>query len=153
MIKEGRHSFAGSNVSEDISKRDQDLNEFLQKNLEKPIDLKLKGVSINNSQVSTAFYSTKTEPSSPYNRIAIEEEEEIKPSVSPSFSDFQTIETLVYQSQLRVLNVLDENFEIDMVSLFNEFVSAKKKKIKENITKVLLLNLKKIVLKGNGRKR
>ena len=28
MIKEGRHSFAGSNVSEDISKRDQDLNEF-----------------------------------------------------------------------------------------------------------------------------
>ena len=30
MIKEGRHSFAGSAVSEDISKRDQDLNEFLQ---------------------------------------------------------------------------------------------------------------------------
>ena len=48
-INKGRHSFAGS---ESISKRDQDLNEFLQKNLEKPIDLKLKGVSSNNSQVS-----------------------------------------------------------------------------------------------------
>ena len=36
MIKEGRHSFAGSNVSEDISKRDQDLNEFLQFFFEKP---------------------------------------------------------------------------------------------------------------------
>ena len=33
-INEGRHSFVGS---EDISKRDQDLNEFLQKNFKKPI--------------------------------------------------------------------------------------------------------------------
>ena len=30
MIKEGRHSFAGSVVSKDISKRYKDLNEFLQ---------------------------------------------------------------------------------------------------------------------------
>ena len=59
-INEGRHSFVGS---EDISKRDQDLNEFLQKNFEKP-NLKLKGVLSNNSQVSTAFYSTKTKPPS-----------------------------------------------------------------------------------------
>ena len=36
MIKEGRHSFAGSAISEDISKRDQDLNEFLQIVFEKP---------------------------------------------------------------------------------------------------------------------
>ena len=79
----------------------------MQKNLEKPTDLKLKGVSSSNSQVSTAFYSTKLEPSSPYSRIAIEEEEEIKPPMSPSFSDFQTnVETLVFESQLRVLNVL-----------------------------------------------
>ena len=48
-INEGRHSFAGF---ESISRRDQDLNEFLQKSFEKPIDLKLKGVSSNNSQVS-----------------------------------------------------------------------------------------------------
>ena len=43
MIKEGRHSFAGSIVSKDISKRDQDLNEFVQIVFEKP-DLQLKGV-------------------------------------------------------------------------------------------------------------
>ena len=71
---------------------------FYKKSLEKPTDLKLKGVSSDNSQVSIAFYSTKPEPSSPYSITAIEEEEEIKPLVSPSFFDFQIIETPVYQS-------------------------------------------------------
>ena len=41
-INEGRHSFAGS---ENISKRDQDLNDFLQKSFEKPTGLRLKGVT------------------------------------------------------------------------------------------------------------
>ena len=63
-INEGRHSFAGF---ESISKRDQDLNEFLQMNFEKS-NLRLKGVSSGNSQVSTVFYSTKLETSSPYSR-------------------------------------------------------------------------------------
>ena len=121
-INEGRHSFAGSEI---VSKRDQDLNDFLQKNFEKP-NLRIKGVSGGNSQVSIAFYSTKPEPSSPYSRTAIEEEEGTK-SVSPSFSDFQNDETPVYQSQLRVLNALNESFEIDTVSLDNEFASAKNK--------------------------
>ena len=72
----------------------------------------------------------------------------------PSFSDFQTnVKAPSFESQLRVLNVLNENFEIDMIALYNEFISAKKKKIKGNITRVLLLNLKKIMLKGNGKKR
>ena len=125
----GIHSFAGF---ESISKRDQDLNDFLQKNLEKPADLKLKGVSSNKSQVSTAFYSTKPEPSSPYSRTTIEEEEEVKPPVSPSFSDFQTnVETPVFESQLKVLNVLDENFETDMVAFYNEFIFAKNKDKRE----------------------
>ena len=84
-INEGRHSFAGS---ESISKRDQDLNDFLQKNFEKPFDLNLKGVSSTNSQVSTAFYSTKVEPSSPYSKTANEEKEEETRFVSPSASDF-----------------------------------------------------------------
>ena len=44
-INEGRHSFVGF---ESISKSDQDFNEFLQKNFEKP-DLRLKGVSSGNS--------------------------------------------------------------------------------------------------------
>ena len=146
IINEGRHSFAGS---ESISKRDQDLNDFLQKNFEKP-GLKLKGVSSGNPQVNTAFYSTKAEPFSTYDRTTIEEEE--TRSVSPSAFDFQNVETPVFQSQLRVLNVLNKNFEIDMVALFNEFISAKIE-IKENTTKVLLLRLKKIVLKENGKKK
>ena len=81
---------------------------FLQKNLEKPTNLKLKGVSSNKSQVSTTFYSTKPESSSPYSGTAIEEEEEeVKPPVSPSFSDFQTnVEAPFFESQLRFLNVL-----------------------------------------------
>ena len=113
-------TFAGS---ESISKRYKDLNEFLQKNFEK-LALKLKGVSSDNSHVSTAFYSTKAKPSSAYGKTAIEEELETK-SMSPFASDFQNVETPVFQSQLRVLNVLNENFEIDMVSLFNEFIFAK----------------------------
>ena len=46
--------------------------------------------------------------------------------MSPSVSDFQTnVEASAFESQLRVLNVLNETFEIDMVSLYNEFISAK----------------------------
>ena len=45
--------------------------------------------------------------------------------MSPSVSDFPPIEIPDYQKQLRVLNVLDENFEINMVSLYNEFMLAK----------------------------
>ena len=122
-INKGRHSFAGS---ESISNKDQDLNDFLKKNFEKPTDLKLKGVSSDKSQVSTVFYSTKLETSSPYDKIATEEKDDTR-SVCPSDSDFPPIENPVYQNQLRVLNVLDENFEIDMVSLYNEFMLSKKK--------------------------
>ena len=92
-INEGRHSFVGF---ESISKRDQDLNEFLQKNFEKP-DLRLKGVSSGNSQVSTVFYSNKPETSSPYSRTANEEEEDTR-SVCPSISDFPPIETHDYRN-------------------------------------------------------
>ena len=48
-INEGRHSFAGS---ESISKRDQDLNDFLQKNFEKSTNLKLKGVQVINLKLA-----------------------------------------------------------------------------------------------------
>ena len=120
-INEGRHSFAGS---ESISKRDQDLNDFLQKNCEKPTDLKLKGVSSDKSQINFVFYYAKLEPSSPYDRTTNDEEEDTR-SVSPSIFDFPPIENPVYQNQLRVLNVLDESFEIDMVSLYNEFMLPK----------------------------
>ena len=120
-INEGRHSFVGS---ESISKRDQDLNDFLQKNFEKSTDLKLKSVSSDKSQISSVYYSTKPEASSQYSRAANEEEDDSK-SVCPSNSNFPPIENPAYQDQLRVLNVLNESFEIDMVSLYNEFMLTK----------------------------
>ena len=67
-INEGRHSFAGS---KSISKRDQEINDFLKKNLEKSSDLKLKGISSDKSQVSSVYYSTKPETSSPFTRTYI----------------------------------------------------------------------------------
>ena len=73
-------------------------------------------------QINSVYYSTKPEASSSYSRTANEEEEETK-SVSPSASEFQTVETPIFQSQLRVLN---ENFEIDMVSLLKEFMLDRK---------------------------
>ena len=144
-INEGRHSFAGS---ESISKRDQDLNDFLQKNFEKSTDLKLKGVSSDKSQISFVYSFTKPKAASLYSRTANEEEDDTK-SVCPSDSDFPPIENPNYRKQLRVLIVLDENFEIDMVSLYNEFMLSKIE-IKENISKIILLSLRKMVLKENG---
>ena len=121
MINKIRHSFAGSTVFENISKWDQDLNDFLQKNFEKP-DLKLKGATIDNSQVSTAYYSMKMKHPSKHGKHVIEDEEETE-SRSPTTPDFQASTTPDFQtplihSQLRVLN---KAFVIDMVALFDEF--------------------------------
>ena len=57
-INKGRHSFTGS---KSISKRDQDLNDFLQKNFEKSADLKLKGVLSDKSQISFVDYSWESQ--------------------------------------------------------------------------------------------
>ena len=48
-------------------------------------------------------------------------------SVCPSDSNFPPIENPVYQNQLRVLTILDESFEVDLVSLYDEFMPAKNK--------------------------
>ena len=118
-INEGRHSFVGF---ESISKRGQDLNEFLKKNLEKPAALKLKGVS--NDKVSSVYYCTKPEPSSPYSKPASEEEDDDK-SVCPSDSNFPPIDYFDYVKQLRVLTVLNENFKVDLTPLYDEFMLSK----------------------------
>ena len=118
-IYEGRHSFAGS---ESISKRDQDLNEFLKRNLEKHADLKLKGVS--NDKVSTVYYSTKPETSSPYSKPTSEEEDDDK-SVCPSERDFPPIDASGYIKQLRVLTVLNEDFKVDLTPCCNNIKSVK----------------------------
>ena len=82
----------------------------MKKNIEKPSDLKLKGVSSSNSQVSTPFYSTKVESSSPYGNVAVDDEED-SVFVTPSDFDSPSIENpLVYQNQLRVLTVLNDDF-------------------------------------------
>ena len=111
---------------ESISKRDQDLNEFFKKNFEKPADLKLKGIS--NDKVSTVYYSTKPEASSPYNKPASEEEDDGKsvcPSACPSDGDFPPIDDSDYIKQLRVLTILNENFEVDLIPLYDEFILSK----------------------------
>ena len=67
----------------------------MQKNFEKSTDLKLKGVSNDKSQVSSVYYSTKPEASSPRSRTASEEEDDSK-SVCPSDSNFLPIENSDY---------------------------------------------------------
>ena len=119
-INEGKHSFARS---ESISKSDQDLNEFLKRNLEKPADLKLKGVS--NDKVSSVYYSTKPKTSSPYSKPASEEEDDSK-SVYPYNSNFPPIDTSDLVKQLRVLTVLNEDFKVDLIPLYDEFMLSKK---------------------------
>ena len=89
-----------------------------------PTDLKLNGVSSDKSQISSVFYFAKLESSSPYDKTANEEEDDTR-SVCPSYSDFPPIENPIYQNQLRVLTILDENFEIDIVFLYNEFMLTK----------------------------
>ena len=114
--------------SDSISKRDQDLNDFLEKNFDKPVDLKLKGIS--NDKISSVYYSTKPETSFPYSKPASEEEDDSKfvcPSACPSDGDFPPIDASGYIKQLRVLTVLNEN-----------------------ISKIILLNLRKTVLRVNG---
>ena len=118
-INEERHSFTRS---ESISKKDQDLNEFLKRNLEKPADLKLKGAS--NDKVSTVYYSTKHETSSPYLKPASEEEDDSK-SVCPSDSDFPPTDNSDLVKQLRVLTVLNEDFKVDLIPLYDEFMLSK----------------------------
>ena len=106
---------------------------FLQKSLEKPTGLRLKGVSSSNFQVSTPFYSTKVESSSHHGNVAIDDEEDFV-SVTPSDSDFPPIENPpVYQNQLRVLTILNDDFEIGILCTMS--LCFQKTNLKENISK------------------
>ena len=94
----------------------------MKSNLEKHADLKLKGVP--NDKVSSVYYSTKPETSSSYSKPTSEEEDDGK-SVCPSDSDFPPIDNSNLVKQLRVLNVLNENFKVDMTPLYDEFMLSK----------------------------
>ena len=99
--------------SESISKSDQDLNEFLEKNFDKSADLKLKGIS--NDKVSDVYYSTystKPESSSPNGKPASEEEDDSN-SIDLSERDFPPIDPSGYVKQLRVLTISNENFVLN----------------------------------------
>ena len=96
----------------------------MQKNFEKSANLKLKGVSNDKSQISSVYYSTKPKASFSYSRTASEKEDDSK-SVCPSDSNFPPIDNSDYVKQLRVLTILNENFEVDLVSLYNEFMLSK----------------------------
>ena len=94
--------------------------------MKNPADLKLKGIS--NDKVSNVFYSTKPETSSPYSKLASEEEEDTKsvcPSTCPSDGDFPPIDASGYIKQLRVLTVLNEDFKVDLIPLYDEFMLSK----------------------------
>ena len=64
--------------------------------------------------------------------------------------EFRLIENPAYQNQLSVLNVLDESFEVDMVSLYNEFMLAKNRNKRKYFQNNFALSLRKTVLKGNN---
>ena len=113
----------------------------------------MKGVASDNSQVSIAYYSTKTRPSSKHGKHVIEEEDETK-SRPPTASNFQAptapdFQTPIIYSQLRVLN---KDFVIDMVALFDEFKFAKNKE-KAKSYHATFEQKEKDRVKGNGKKK
>ena len=64
------------------------------------------------------YFNYYSEASSPYSKIACKEEGDGK-SVD---SDFSPIDDSDYIKQLRVLTILNENFEVDLIPLYDEFL-------------------------------
>jgi hypothetical protein len=60
LIDEKRNSFVGSTTTERLHKKDKEIEDLIFPPPNR-LDLKLKGI-YTNSQVSSAFYSTKTYP-------------------------------------------------------------------------------------------
>ena len=86
----------------------------------------MKGIS--NDKVSSIYYSTKPEASSTYSKPASEEEDDGKsacPSTCPSDGDFPPIDDSNYIKQLRVLTVLNKNFVVNLIHLYDEFMLSK----------------------------
>jgi hypothetical protein len=97
-IDERRNSFAGSSTTEGLHKRDKEIEDLIFP----PPDhsnFKLQGIS-TNSQVSSAFYSTKTHP-------PIHKDDE-GDSTSPSASDFNG--PLPPPHQCNVIHAVSKDF-------------------------------------------
>ena len=111
VIEERRNSFASSTTTEGFQKRDKEIEELLSSS-----NLKLKGIS-TNSQVSSAFYSTKTHPPT--------HKDDDSGSLSPSAFDVNGPLPPLQQPthQLRVVHASPKDFfsQIDWLALQNNF--------------------------------
>ena len=87
------------------------LHDTKSKNFKNNI-LSMADVSLNDDPIYFSYYF---EASSPYSKTASKEEGDGK-SVDSNFD---------YVKQLRVLTVLNENFEVDLVPLYDEFMLSK----------------------------
>ena len=67
------------------------------------------------------YFNCYPKASSPYSKTASKEEDDGK-SVD---SDFSPIDNSDYVKQLRVLTVLNEDFKVDLIPLYNEFMLSK----------------------------
>ena len=120
VIEAKRNSFAGSATTEGFQKRDKEIDELLSAS-----DLKLKGVT-TNSQISSAFYSTKTH--SPTHK------DDNSSSVSPSASNMNGPLPPPQQipHQLKVIHASSKEFfsHIDWPTLQKDFSSKKNKDLR-----------------------
>ena len=139
VIEEKRNSFAGSATTEGFQKRDKETNELLSAS-----DLKLKRVT-TNSEISFAFYSTKTHPPT--------HKDDDSGSISPSASDMNGPLPPPQQipHQLHVIHVSSKDFfsQIDWSALQRDFSSKKNKDLSMPIDPDFLKE-KKILSKPNG---
>ena len=77
----------------------------------------MANVSLNDH----VYFNHYSEASCPYSKIASKEEDGGK-SVD---SNFSLIDNSDYVKQLRILTVLNEDFKVDLIPLYNEFMLSK----------------------------
>jgi hypothetical protein len=118
--REKRNSFTGSTTTEGLHKRDKEIEELISPPSDH-CDLRLKGIS-TNSQVSSAFYSTKTHPPT--------HKDDEGDSTSPSASDFNG--PLPPPHQCYVIHATTKDFfsQIDWLALQKDFSSKKNRDLR-----------------------
>jgi hypothetical protein len=124
VIENRRNSFAGSATTEGFKNRDKEIDDLLAS----ASDLKLKSVAndLANSQISYAFYSTKTHPPT-------HKDDDDNDSISPSALDMNgplpPPPPQQIPHQLRVLHADSKNFfsQIDWLALQKNFSSKENK--------------------------
>jgi hypothetical protein len=114
-IDERRNSFAGSSTTEGLHKRDKEIEDLIFPSPNHS-NFKLQGIS-TNSQVSSAFYSTKTHPPT--------QKDDEGDSTSPSASDFNG--PLRPLHQCCAIHAVSKDFfsQIDWPALQKDFSSKK----------------------------